>query len=64
MLRERALSLQKIYKEQEDVLDAFLTLAEEAGLPFTQEEYMSVMYQRAVRQEKADRILNRKNESM
>jgi len=59
-LRQRALSLKTIYREQEDILDAFVALAEEQGLPFTQEEYMSVMYRRAVQQEKANLILNRK----
>ena len=49
-LRARALKLQTIYEEQEDVLDAFLALAEENGLPFTEQEFMSVMYQRAMSQ--------------
>ena len=49
-LRARALELQTIYEEQEDVLDAFLALAEENGLPFTEQEFMSVMYQRAMNQ--------------
>lgn len=47
-LRKKALALQTVYSEQEDVLDAFLKMAEEAGLPFTAEEYMTVMYQRAI----------------
>lgn len=49
-LRARALKLQTIYEEQEDVLDAFLALAEENGLPFTEQEFMAVMYQRAMSQ--------------
>lgn len=49
-LREKALQLQTIYEEQEDVLDAFLALAEENGLPFTEQEFMTVMYQRAMSQ--------------
>lgn len=49
-LREKALQLQTIYEEQEDVLDAFLALAAENGLPFTQEEFMAVMYKRAMSQ--------------
>ncbi|MBO5958576.1 MAG: Nif11-like leader peptide family natural product precursor [Lentisphaeria bacterium] len=49
-LREKALSLQTIYEEQEDVLDAFLALAAENGLPFTEQEYMTVMYRRAMSQ--------------
>lgn len=49
-LREKALKLQTIYSEQEDVLDAFLALAEENGLPFTEQEFMTVMYQRAMSQ--------------
>ncbi len=50
-LRERALRLQTIYEEQEDVLDAFLALAEEYGLPFTESEFMNVMYRRATTEE-------------
>ena len=46
-LRARALGLRNTLKEQEDVLEAFLALAEEAGLPFTLEEYLSVQYERA-----------------
>lgn len=49
-LRAKALKLQTIYEEQEDVLDAFLALAEENGLPFTEQEFMTVMYQRAMSQ--------------
>ena len=41
-LRARALKLQTIYEEQEDVLDAFLVLAEENGLPFTEQEFMAL----------------------
>lgn len=48
-LRERALSLQSVCKEPDDVLDAFLALACEQGLPFTRQEYMTVMYRRAMR---------------
>lgn len=46
-LRARALGLRKTLKDQEDVLDAFLALAEETGFPFTLEEYLSVQYERA-----------------
>lgn len=46
-LRTRALGLRKTLKDQEDVLDAFLALAEESGLPFTLDEYLSVQYERA-----------------
>ncbi len=49
-LRAKALKLQTVYEEQEDVLDAFLTLAEENGLPFTEQEFMTVMYRRAMSQ--------------
>ena len=49
-LRAEALKLQTIYEEQEDVLDAFLELAEKQGLPFTEQEFMPVMYQRAMSQ--------------
>ncbi len=47
ILREKALKLQTIYQEQEDVLDAFIALAAENGLPFTAEEFMCVMYRKA-----------------
>ena len=47
-LRARALGLRKTFKDQEEVLDAFLALAEEAGLPFTLEEYLNVQYEKAV----------------
>lgn len=46
-LRTRALGLRKSLKDPDDVLDAFLSLAEESGLPFTLEEYLSVQYERA-----------------
>lgn len=48
-LRKRALALKTLRKEPEDVLDAFLALAAERGLPFTRQEYMTVMYRRAMR---------------
>ena len=47
VLRARALALRETFSDQEDVLDAFLALAEEAGLPFTLEEYLNVQYERA-----------------
>lgn len=50
-LRDRALSFQHIYSEQEQVLDAFIALAEECCLPFTQNEFMTVMFQRATAQD-------------
>lgn len=50
-LRDRALSFQHIYSEQEQVLDAFIALAEECGLHFTQNEFMTVMFQRATAQD-------------
>ena len=50
-LRDRALSFQHIYSEQEQVLDAFIALAEECSLPFTQNEFMTVMFQRATAQD-------------
>ena len=46
-LRARALGLRRTLKDPDDVLDAFLALAEETGLPFTMEEYLSVQYERA-----------------
>lgn len=52
VLRERALSLRTVFHDPDDVLDAFLALAREQDLPFTRQEYMTVMYRRAMRQEK------------
>ncbi len=46
-LRARALGLRKTLNDPDAVLDAFLALAEETGLPFTLEEYLSVQYERA-----------------
>ena len=46
-LRTRALGLRKSFEDPNDVLDAFIALAEETGLPFTLEEYLSVQYERA-----------------
>ncbi len=47
-LREKALSLRKIYKNPEDVLDAFLRLAAEYKCPFSDTEYFEVMYEKAM----------------
>lgn len=55
-LRARALDLRKTLKDQEDVLDAFLDLARETGLPFTLEEYLSVQYERAAFTDKEGNI--------
>ena len=60
VLRTRALGLRKNLKEQEDVLDAFLALASETGLPFTLEEYLSVQYERASFVDSNENNINRK----
>lgn len=47
ILREKALSFQKIYDDQNQVIDAFISLAAEHGYPFTFEEFMEYMYTNA-----------------
>ena len=47
VLREKALSFQKIYTQQEQVIDAFMALAAENGCEFTFQEFMEYMYEHA-----------------
>ena len=47
VLRARALGLRKTSEDQEEVISAFLALAEETGLPFTLEEFLTFQYERA-----------------
>ena len=60
VLRTRALGLRKTLIDQEDVLDAFLALAAETGLPFTLEEYLEVQYERASFVDSNENNINRK----
>ena len=43
-VREKAMNLQKLYSEQEQVIDEFIKLAEQEGFPFTFPEFMEHMY--------------------
>lgn len=47
ILREKALSFQKMYSEQDQVIDAFMAFASDLGYPFTFEEFMEYMYEHA-----------------
>ena len=47
VLREKALSFQKIYSDQNQVIDAFMAFAADLGYPFTFEEFMEYMYTHA-----------------
>ncbi|MBE6367127.1 MAG: hypothetical protein E7052_04365 [Lentisphaerae bacterium] len=47
LLRQKALAFQKIYPEQEQVIDAFIALASENGCDFTFQEFMEYMYDHA-----------------
>lgn len=47
VLREKALSFQKIYDDQNKVIDAFMAFAAELGYEFTFEEFMEYMYTNA-----------------
>ena len=47
VLREKALSFQKIYDDQNKVIDAFMAFAAELGYEFTFEEFMEYMYANA-----------------
>ena len=47
VLREKALSFQKIYDDQHKVIDAFMAFAAELGYEFTFEEFMEYMYTNA-----------------
>ena len=47
VLREKALSFQKIYSDQNQVIDAFMNFAAELGYDFTFQEFMEYMYSHA-----------------
>ena len=47
VLREKALSFQKIYSDQNQVIDAFMNFAAELGYDFTFQEFMEYMYTHA-----------------
>ena len=47
VLREKALSFQKIYSDQNQVIDAFMAFAAELGYEFTFQEFMEYMYTHA-----------------
>ena len=42
---ERNPQLQTKFERQEDVIDAFLTLAREHGFPFTEHEFIAYIYE-------------------
>lgn len=46
-LREKALSFQSMYSEQEQVIDAFMAFATDLGYEFTFQEFMEYMYEHA-----------------
>ena len=47
VLREKALSFQKMYDDQNQVIDAFMAFAADLGYAFTFEEFMEYMYTHA-----------------
>lgn len=47
VLREKALSFQKLYSDQNQVIDAFMAFATDLGYVFTFEEFMEYMYTHA-----------------
>ena len=47
VLREKALSFQKMYDNQEQVIDAFMAFAADLGFEFTFQEFMEYMYEHA-----------------
>jgi len=47
VLREKALSFQKIYSDQNQVIDAFMEFAAGLGYEFTFQEFMEYMYTHA-----------------
>ncbi|MBE6368744.1 MAG: hypothetical protein E7056_01110 [Lentisphaerae bacterium] len=47
VLREKALSFQKIYSDQNQVIDAFMAFAADLGYGFTFQEFMEYMYDHA-----------------
>jgi len=46
-VRKEALEIQNHFSEQEQVINEFILLAVRNGFPFTIEEYMSFLYERA-----------------
>ena len=47
VLREKALSFQKMYTQQDQVIDAFMAFAADLGYEFTFQEFMEYMYEHA-----------------
>ena len=47
VLREKALSFQKMYSDQNQVIDAFMAFAADLGYEFTFQEFMEYMYEHA-----------------
>ena len=47
VLREKALSFQKMYTEQEQVIDAFMAFAADLGYEFNFQEFMEYTYENA-----------------
>ena len=45
VLREKALSFQKIYSDQNQVIDAFMAFAADLGYDFTFQEFMEFVYE-------------------
>ena len=45
VLREKALSFQKIYDDQNKVIDAFMAFAADLGYDFTFQEFMEFVYE-------------------
>ncbi len=47
VLREKALSFQQMYSDQEKVIDAFMAFAADLGYEFSFQEFMEYMYEHA-----------------
>ena len=47
VLREKAMSFQKMYSNQDQVIDAFMAFAADLGYEFTFQEFMEYMYEHA-----------------
>ena len=47
VLREKALSFQQMYSDQEKVIDAFMAFAADLGSEFSFQEFMEYMYEHA-----------------
>ena len=45
VMREKALSFQQMYTEQEQVIDAFMAFAADLGYDFTFQEFMEFVYE-------------------